>query len=85
MGNALKFARSERVKKLEADKRRTEQGLTPKRQSIEDGQRKRRRSPSVSTIASITPSRRPMPKKVQRIDDDNASQSPMSSRSSRKS
>lgn len=76
--SALKFARSERVKKLEAEKRRVEKGDT------NEGQRKRRRSPSTSTLASITPSRRPQPKKLQRFDD-NASQSSNSSRNSRKS
>lgn len=83
----MKFARSERVKKLEAQKRRAEQGSTPKRQLIEDGQRKRRRSPSVSTIASgiTTPGRRPQPKKVQRFDDNASQVSSSSHHSSRKS
>jgi hypothetical protein len=76
--SALKFARSERIKKLEAEKRRVEKG------QVEEGQRKRRRSPSTSTLASITPNRRSQPKKLQRFDD-NASQSSHSSRNSRKS
>ncbi|KAI6189518.1 SLBP-RNA-bind domain-containing protein [Aphelenchoides bicaudatus] len=78
---ALKFARSERVKKLEADKRRIESGSTPTRHSLDDGQRKRRRSPSVSTVASITPGRRPQPKKVQRMDSSVSSGSTPSRRS----
>ncbi|KAI6225449.1 SLBP-RNA-bind domain-containing protein [Aphelenchoides fujianensis] len=74
---ALNFARDERSKKLEAEKRRVEQGGGRSRRAAavapvvppEEGQRKRRRSPSVSTVASNTPSRRQQTK-APRFDED---------------
>ncbi|KAI6216247.1 SLBP-RNA-bind domain-containing protein [Aphelenchoides fujianensis] len=76
---ALNFARDERSKKLEAEKRRVEQGSGRLRRAAavaaapvvppEEGQRKRRRSPSVSTVASNTPSRRQQTK-APRFDED---------------
>lgn len=81
---ALRFTRSERVKKLEAERRKVEEG-TSKHRKEGESQRKRRRSPSVSTVASLTPGRRPQPKKVQRIEYDNASQASTSSQRSQKS
>ncbi|KAI6186979.1 Slbp protein [Aphelenchoides besseyi] len=54
---ALNFVRDERIKQLAAEKRRVEQSDTPDAAHKSEG-RKRRRSPSVSTVSSTTPSRR---------------------------
>ncbi|KAI6213931.1 SLBP-RNA-bind domain-containing protein [Aphelenchoides besseyi] len=54
---ALNFVRDERIKQLAAEKRRVERGDSP-HAAPRSEVRKRRRSPSVSTVSSNTPSRR---------------------------
>ncbi|KAI6236634.1 SLBP-RNA-bind domain-containing protein [Aphelenchoides besseyi] len=65
---ALNFVRDERIKQLAAEKRRVERGDSP-HAAPRSEVRKRRRSPSVSTVSSNTPSRRNQ-KKAARLDDD---------------
>ncbi|KAI6200218.1 SLBP-RNA-bind domain-containing protein [Aphelenchoides besseyi] len=65
---ALNFVRDERIKQLAAEKRRVEQSDTPDAAHKSEG-RKRRRSPSVSTVSSTTPSRRNQ-KKAARLNEE---------------
>jgi hypothetical protein len=81
---ALQFAKDERMRKLEADKRRNEQGHTPnRRQHADSNQRKRRRSPSVASSAILTPGRRMQKKKIKMEDDAKSTASSTPSRSHR--